>query len=192
MPSISQTRSALKPAERGLTVIELMVTVAVAAVLAALAVPAFNSFVLNDRGVAQINSLVTSFNYARSEAIKQHLSGVVVCPSSDGTVCNGTPAWSGGWIVWNTDPKLTGTKQAIIQSVPALAGNSVLTAAGPGADGITFQGNGGTAGYKALAITLCDARGAAQARAVEVNPTGKVAASQTAGLSVAGTPLTCP
>jgi len=182
-----------QPSQSGFTVIELMVTVAVAAILLAIAVPAFNSFVLNDRDISQINSLVASFNYARSEAIKQNLPiGVAVCPSSDGNTCNGTAAWSGGWIVLNQDPRLAGTPQAVIQAVPALAGGNSVTATQSGAAGITFQYNGGLAKSQSLAIKICDPRGSAFAREVEVSATGKVAATQTAGQTVSGAPLACP
>jgi len=182
-----------RPAQNGFTVIELMVTVAVAAILVAIAVPAFNSFVLNDRDISQFNSLVASFNYARSEAIKQNLRiGVAVCPSSNGNTCSGTAAWSGGWIVLNQDPRLAGTPQAVIQAVPALAGGNTVTATLSGANGIVFQYNGGLASSQALAIKICDPRGSAFAREVEVNATGKVAATQTPGQQVSGAPLTCP
>jgi type IV fimbrial biogenesis protein FimT len=184
-------------AARGFTLIELMVTVAVAVILIAVGVPAFNSFVMNDRDITQINALVASFNYARSEAIKQHGSaGVKVCPSSDGATCNGTSAWSGGWIVWNEDPTLNTNAnpalntQAIVQAVPALAGGNTVTAALAGATGTIFQYNGTVTAP--LTITICDKRGAAYARDVEVNATGRVASSQTPGLSVSGAALTCP
>jgi type IV fimbrial biogenesis protein FimT len=193
MSLTSPTGPAPRPPQRGFTVIELMVTVAVAAILVAIAVPAFNNFVLNDRDISQINSLVASFNYARSEAIKQNLpAGVEVCPSSNGNTCNGTPAWSGGWIVHNKDPSLAGTPQAVIQAVPALAGGNTVTAALSGASGITFQGNGGLLNSNQLAIKICDPRGSAFAREVAVSATGKVAATQTAGQQVSGALLTCP
>jgi type IV fimbrial biogenesis protein FimT len=189
-PAIPDPR---RPRASGFTVIELMVTVAVAAILVAVAVPAFNNFVMTDRDIGQVNSLVASFNYARSEAIKQHLAkGVQVCPSDDGTTCTGGAAWSSGWVVINHDPTLAGTPLAVIQSVPALGGNNTVTAAGTGATGVTFQPNGGTLGSETLTIIVCDPRGAAYARDVEVTATGKVAASQKQGEGVGGNALACP
>jgi type IV fimbrial biogenesis protein FimT len=182
---------------RGFTLIELMITVSVAVILIALGVPAFNSFVMNDRDITQINSLVASFNYARSEAIKQHLSsGVQVCPSTNGSTCSLTSKWACGWIVWNTDPSLNTNanpalnSQAILQSVPAFSGSNTVTATLAGAAGTTFQYNGTVT--SPVAITICDSRGATYARDVEVNATGRVASSQTPGLSVSGAALTCP
>jgi type IV fimbrial biogenesis protein FimT len=181
--------------ERGFTLMELLVTIVVAGILAAIAVPAFNSFVLNDRDIGQINSLVASFNYARSEAIKQHLqAGVTVCPSASGTACDsGSTAWGSGWIVQNNDPNLATTPPnplAIVQYIPAFGGSNTVTQTTPGNAGITFLYNGTVS--SPLTIRICDARGAAYARQVEVNAIGRVASSQTVGQSVSGAPLTCP
>ena len=75
--------------QQGFTLIELIVTIVVGAILSALAIPAFQAFVMNDRDSAQINSLAYSFNYARSEAVKRASSnGVTVCPSLDGLNCD--------------------------------------------------------------------------------------------------------
>jgi type IV fimbrial biogenesis protein FimT len=183
----------------GFTLIELVVTIAVGAILTAIAIPAFQSFVMNDRDSAQVNSLAYSFNYARSEAVKQDLaSGVTVCPSSTGNPpCNGT-AWQQGWIVYYTDAN--GVNQ-VLQAIPALSSSSgnTVTAGGSPTNGITFLSSGMASGLAGAAITaplqitVCDQRGAAYARDVEVNVAGRVAASQKVGLAVdQATPLACP
>ncbi len=168
---------------RGFTLVELMVTIAVAGMLTAMAVPAFNNFVLNDRDIGQINSLVASFDYARSEAIKLNHGGIQVCPTVDGAHCSGT-LWANGWIVVDTlgDPPL--------QYVPAFAGSNTWSATGASPTGVTFSSTGLVSAP--IAIKVCDARGAGYARDIEVNATGRVAASQTPGKSVAGAALSCP
>src|SRR5690606_35739806 len=55
---------------RGLTMIELLVTLMVASILAALAAPSFREFTLNNRLTTSANTLVSHLAYARSEAIR--------------------------------------------------------------------------------------------------------------------------
>ena len=171
---------------RGFTLIELMVTVTVGGILACIAVPAFSGFVKNDRDVEQINSLVTSLNYARSEAIKRDSQGgITVCPSVDGQTCSGTN-WYGGWVVIDSTPT-----DAPLQAIPALGGSNTLSVTGSTA-GITFQSSGMVTPSQTTVMKICDSRGAAFARELEVNSTGRVAAAQKAGYTVAGVALTCP
>src|ERR1019366_4874194 len=143
-----------------------------------------------------MNSIAYSLNYARSEAVKRDLAtGVSVCPSADGLTCNGT-AWAGGWMVFYIDP--TTAAVTPLQTVPALAGSNTVTAHGSATNGITFLSSGLATGLTApmaqpLQINVCDTRGAAYARDIEVNVAGRVAASQNHGVAVDGvTPLVCP
>jgi type IV fimbrial biogenesis protein FimT len=176
----------LKPnANRGFTMVELLVTVLVVAILSAVAIPAFRTFIQNDRDITQANSLVYSLNYARSESIKRDVAGgVTVCASADGATCSGAVNWATGWIVTTTNA--AGVPQ-LLQAMPALAGNNTVTGT---ASTITFTSTG-TAAAQAT-IRICDTRGAAFARDVEVNPTGRVATNQTPGQTVAGAALVCP
>jgi type IV fimbrial biogenesis protein FimT len=183
--------AAMKP-QHGFTLIELIVTIGVAAILSAIAIPAFRSFLQNDRDAAQANSLVGSLGYARSEAVKRaSTNGVAVCPSANGAACDAGP-WTEGWIVTYIDP-VTPANTVVLQAIPALSGtNTVTPVAGP-ATGITFNSSGTVAaGQAPFTLRICDQRGAAFARQVEVNATGRVAASQRPGFSVSGAALACP
>jgi type IV fimbrial biogenesis protein FimT len=56
---------------RGFTLVELMVTLAVLAILITVGIPAFGDLVRNNRVTSQTNELVTALNIARSEAVKR-------------------------------------------------------------------------------------------------------------------------
>jgi type IV fimbrial biogenesis protein FimT len=189
MERLPTSTTPARGAEPGFTLIEILVTMVVAGILVAIAVPAFNNFVLNDRDIGQVNSLVGSLNYARSEAVKRASpTGVTVCPTADGQTCTNSTDWSGGWVVVDPNNADCTTPPCTLQSIPAMAGSNRLT--GTAATGITFSSSGQASAP--LTIRVCDTRGAAKARSVEVNSTGRVAASQKQGKSVNGTALTCP
>lgn len=82
----------------GFSLIELMVTLVVLAILLGIAAPNFTDLVRNNRSQAAANELVSALNLARAEAIKRG-SRVSMCPSTNGTSCSGT-AWQNGWIVF--------------------------------------------------------------------------------------------
>ncbi len=77
---------------RGFTLLELMVTVAILAIVSAIAVPSFAGLINRDRLTSQANELVATMQYARSEAVR--INGQVqLCPSTNGTTCFGND-WS--------------------------------------------------------------------------------------------------
>lgn len=95
----------------GFTLIELMVTLAVAAVILATAVPSFQTLMVNNRLATQSNQLVTALNLARSEAVKRNTL-VTVCKSANPTAtppaCTTAGNWEQGWVVF-TDGDTVGT-----------------------------------------------------------------------------------
>ena len=85
--------------ENGFTLIELMVTLAIAAILLTVAIPSFNTTIKNNRLITDANRLVSSVGLARSEAVK-HGRTATVCVSSDQATCTGETDWTLGWMVW--------------------------------------------------------------------------------------------
>ena len=75
--SFAKPRSTSR-ARRGFSLIELMVTVAVAAVLLALAIPSFRGTLISNQLTTAANDWVAAVNMARAEAIKRN-TNVMVC-----------------------------------------------------------------------------------------------------------------
>ncbi len=86
-------------APRGFTLYELLVTLALAALLVSLGLPAFSSMLARSRQAVEINALFHAIHLARKESIV-HRQVVSLCPSTDGQNCLGSNDWSAGWIVF--------------------------------------------------------------------------------------------
>jgi type IV fimbrial biogenesis protein FimT len=84
---------------QGFTLVELIVTLAVAAILMGTAVPSFTSLVNSNRLATQANDLLGAMMIARSEAIRLNRR-VILCSSSDGATCSSDAGRWNGWLVF--------------------------------------------------------------------------------------------
>ncbi len=84
----------------GLTLVELMMVLAMMAVVTSLAVPSFRSLWVKRSVLMAAEALLGDLRYARSEALKR-LRPVLVCQSSNGDSCTRDgAAWADGWLVF--------------------------------------------------------------------------------------------
>jgi len=176
-------------AQRGFSVVELMATVALLAILLGIGVPSFVTMVQNNRLVSQINEFVTSLHLARSEAIKRNVD-VGLCASSDGTACDGAN-WEEGWVVFadvNNDDDLDEADGDVIIAITEAIDATGNTLRGSAGIASTFFYEPTGAGSDSGIFVLCDERGADHGRAVIVSATGRPSSS---GTEADGSALDC-
>ncbi|TEW56786.1 prepilin-type N-terminal cleavage/methylation domain-containing protein [Psychromonas sp. RZ22] len=91
--------------KRGFTLVELLVTIAVAAVLISVVVPSFTGLIESSKERATRDALVASINAAKQQAQSKRIN-VYICPTTDGSSCSGT--WGSDWLIYeDTDGSAT-------------------------------------------------------------------------------------
>jgi type IV fimbrial biogenesis protein FimT len=103
-------------ANRGFTLVELLVTISMAAVLLTIAVPSFSTLILNQQVRVSAADLQTSLFYARSEAIKRAANVSVVPTGGD---------WKSGWTVQANDGTVLRAESALNDRLASMVGTTV-------------------------------------------------------------------
>ncbi|MGA9422632.1 MAG: GspH/FimT family pseudopilin [Rhodanobacteraceae bacterium] len=166
-------------AARGFGLIELVITIAVAAILTAIALPSFTATMRSNRVASQANDLVTALNFARNEAVTR-TQGVSVCAADTHaglpTTCGAATDWDQGWVAFidNTvgvaaptaiDPALVLRSWAANSQVDVTVGTQFVrfntrgesVARGDAADGsatFTLDPSGGCTGQQERSVTV--------------------------------------
>lgn len=154
----------------GFTLIELMMTIAIGAIVLTLAVPSFNTVIRNDRLTTRTNELVASLNFARSEAVKRGIR-VTACksqnPNATPPTCSTSNAvnWSIGWIIF-TDPNNNATfdsnTETLLRTQENPLTNITMTGSQDIANYISFVASGQSrltnGNHQSGTIKVCDDR----------------------------------
>ena len=118
---------------QGFTLVEMMVTLAVAIILIAVGMPLFTGVAANNRATAQANTFVAGFKLARSEAVKR-AAEVSVCavadPGADPVTCGTNTDWGNGMLVFTdggTAGSVDGSDERIRVFANPVAGANVTT-----------------------------------------------------------------
>ncbi len=162
--------------DSGYTIFELVMTMAIVAILASIAVPGFRYVTNSNRIAGEVNGLLGDIQFARSQAVKEGFS-VTICSSTDGASCSNSPDWKGGWIVFldTNGDKQRQTTEAIIRTQPALGGTDTFVATPNTFVALTFNrlGYAPTGALNAINITLHDSTASTNwTRCVAINPIG--------------------
>ena len=104
-------------AEKGLTLVELLVAIALVGAVLGIGLPSFQSMMQSSRMTGDYNSLNASLNFARSEAIKR-ASAVSLCARATENSCG--EDWSRGWLVFDDAGATQGfidAEESVLKSV---------------------------------------------------------------------------
>jgi len=160
------------PRPRGFTFIELMVTLSIAGILAAIGMPALGSMLARSHRQSAESALEASLMHAREMAIMRN-THVIVCPSSDGAACSGGADWQFGWLVAtdsdHDDQPDHGSSVAVFNAMP----NGMRILASRGRPRILFRPDGSAAGTNAQ-LTVCHTGDPSAGVAVVVSNSGRV------------------
>ena len=181
----------------GFTLMELIITLVIAAILVSLAVPNMRTFIQNGRISTQANDFVTDITYARSEAIKRG-TNVALCASTSGTACLPDVVNPNNWrighmIFVDLDNSSTWSANDLpLRFREALGGVNTQNSYSYLLPPVVFagllvfnpQGNLTSNSGSTITFNLCDERGTTRGRSITVNRTGQV--------RVQPSPASCP
>ena len=136
-----------------------MVTVAIVAVMAAIAYPSYSEFIQRWRKDSATKALVADLQLARTVAIKTSRA-VKVCTTTDSTSCGTATDWKGGWIVIDGKNKVIAARSAP-QGIASMSSgaaefkflpNGLMSASGEST--ITITPTGAKTGDKVNKVTV--------------------------------------
>ena len=163
------------PPQGGLTLVELMIALAVIAVVLAVAVPSFARLQGNFQLRSSAHRLVAAINLARTEALQRRQS-VGLCPSITGSDCSGD--YSQGWLLFNDtdrDRKFSPVDEELIFRAQGLpAGYTVTNRSGSSLaeEAISYSPDGSARRNQTLLLCAPAARGV-EPYAIVLNRVGR-------------------
>lgn len=185
--------------DHGFTLVELMITLAIVAIIATVGFPGLRDLSSNNKLMTNANDIVATFHQARSEALRRSTTVTIqACKPGCDPADAGARAWTNGWRIWvdldgddtldiDTDDNAAGVDAdgdgniheqiALHDAMPAdmTAGQFNTT---PFATRYDYNSQGRLAITNNNAIHLCDGRTGEKGRIIDIRPVGRVSADR--------------
>jgi type IV fimbrial biogenesis protein FimT len=169
------------PDSRAFTLLEMMITISVVAILVSLGVPAFQEYALKQAMSAAVNALHSDLLLARSQAIHQDMQ-VIACPGNPTRGCSGTNDWTHGWMVFAdlNEDRQQQEDEPVLRLSHHVDNLKIFSAASR--NNIRFYPNGSTPGSNG-SISFCGPRGPTKARRLVISNLGRIRRDSASTLS---------
>ncbi|WP_262499064.1 GspH/FimT family pseudopilin [Pseudomonas sp. WS 5011] len=141
----------------GFSLTELMIVIAIIAIMAAIGTPGFRSMMLDNRLNSTTNSLLGTLQFARSEAVMQRSSITTCAANASNNACANSTNWSNGALVMRGN--------TLLRIIPPASAGVTITAS---RNNVEYNADGTTS---AATITTSDSR--PQSRQITVNAIGQ-------------------
>lgn len=179
----------LRRISAGFSLLEVITTLAISAILLGVAVPALSALLSSNHLSVHVNDLRGTLSLSRSHAIRENRH-VVICKSADGEFCDTSAQWSDGWIVY-VDKNRNRTRDSgerVLRVHSGFHGKTALEYRAFGSRNyIAFRPTGMT--LTNGTFTFCVPRHQDMRRALILSKTGRVRVSH---VSAGGERLDCP
>lgn len=163
----------------GYTLIELLLTAAIASALMLLALPAMTGMLDTQRRISAVTRFVSSLHFARGEAIKRN-GRAVLCKSPDRESCTLSGNWEQGWIVFHdaNNNARRDPGESLLQQQGPLGRRLLLAGNQPVAHYVSYSATGSakmvSGAFQAGTFTLCPQSGTADdVRRIVLSGTGR-------------------
>lgn len=164
--------------QSGLTLVEVMITLSVMAILAAISAPSFNGVLASSQQVSTRDELLNTIAFARSEAVTRGTDIIICAKAENSYSCSASTdiktSWQHGWLVFqdsNGDANASNTE--ILQTFDAPNANIAMNFSGSTAVTFNHRGRLSNAGTHAARFTL-SSEDTSKTNSLELRPTGRV------------------
>lgn len=161
--------------DKGFSIVELLMTMGIATILASVAVPSFRTIAMNSKQAGTVNELVAGLHLARNTAITLN-ARVSICASGNGVSCQ-VVGWKEGWIAFHDEDndQFRDAEETILGMGSEVTGISISSSQFPNA--FTYRPNGrvmnGSLAANSGEFALCDKRGSEHAKVVILDMSGR-------------------
>mgnify|MGYP001819804092 FL=1 len=173
----------MQATNRGLTLLELLVAIAIAALLIAIIVPPMQGLIARARIASAINGLSSLMTYARSEAIA-HNRRITLCPTTDRSGCASAGDWKHGAMVFadSNGNRRRDDDEPLLKYSSMNGLLEIFSGSSPGESGqsrnrVDFSPSGSAAGYT-ISIRFCAPGNAAPGRILLLQNSGRIRLSE--------------